>query len=53
MTSQNRKQRIPIHKESNISSTKGNQAMTFGHLLECEIYFCSKIMQKMKQGDIF
>ena len=37
MTSQPGKQTIPIHMLLNISRSKGNQKMKFGHLIECSI----------------
>ena len=37
MTSQPGKQTIPIHILLNISRSKGNQKMKFGHLIECNI----------------
>ena len=53
MTSQNGKQIIKIHILHNILRSKDNQAMEFGQLIEytMRIYFFSKAMQKMSQGD--
>ena len=53
MTSQPGLQAIAMHILPNISQSKGNQTMKFGHLIEYNkrnIFF-SKIMWKMRQGD--
>ena len=53
MASQPGLQTIAIHILFNISRSKGNQTITFVHLIEYkkEKCFSSKIMQKISQGD--
>ena len=54
MTSQSGLQTIAIYILLNISQNNGNQTIKFGQLIECnKTIFSSKIMRKMRQGDLF
>ena len=51
MTSQTGKQIITIHILPNISRSKDNQTIKFGQLIEYNVHFSSKIIQKVRRGD--